>query len=532
MKLMDEDLGTERADEFATDDEENQAERVCEINDDSESDYSGHSMASDNATDNGHTIWPQSYRDSVDMYTSIVSPSFGFLRGTSLTRLGSSMRLPSKRNLASDFDSLPTKPLISDLEKVVPEKLSSRKLSLNDYDLPPQKKQSSFAQAVLNGINVLCGVGLLAAPFAVKEGGWLSLSLILLFAVIACDTGILLQKCLDSSPGLRTYPDIGQAAFGKPGRQMIAIILYMELYAACVEYTIMMGDNLSSLFPNTNMYIAGMHLNSNQLFAITSTLIILPTVWLRNLSLLAYISVGGVLITGLVMLCLVWIGVVDNVGFHRSGTALDLANLPVSVGIYGFCYAGHSVFPNIYSSMKEPSQFPWVLIISFFFGWVLNTGIAVCGYLMFGDSVKSQFTLNMPKQLVASKVSLWTTVVIPMTKYALTLTPVALSLEELIPSAQLQTYSVSIVIRTILVISTLVVALTVPFFASLMSLVGSFLTMLVTLIFPCVCYLSILKGRLSKLKIAVCLFYITIGVVCAYAGTYSALTRIANQTNE
>ncbi|KAJ0088645.1 hypothetical protein Patl1_31841 [Pistacia atlantica] len=382
------------------------------------------------------------------------------------------------------------------------------------------------------GINVLCGVGLLAAPFAVKEGGWLSLSLILLFAVIACDTGILLQKCLDSSPGLRTYPDIGQAAFGKPGRQMIAIILYMELYAACVEYTIMMGDNLSSLFPNTNMYIAGMHLNSNQLFAITSTLIILPTVWLRNLSLLAYISVGGVLTTGLVMLCLVWIGVVDNVGFHRTGTALDLANLPVSVGIYGFCYAGHSVFPNIYSSMKEPSQFPWVLIISFFFGWVLNTGIAVSGYLMFGDSVKSQFTLNMPKQLVASKVSLWTTVVIPMTKYALTLTPVALSLEELIPSAQLQTYSVSIVIRTILVISTLVVALTVPFFASLMSLVGSFLTMLVTLIFPCVCYLSILKGRLSKLKIAVCLFYITIGVVCAYAGTYSALTRIANQTNE
>lgn len=51
-----------------------------------------------------------------------------------------------------------------------------------------------------------------------------------------------------------------------------------------------------------------------------------------------------------------------------------------------------------------------------------------------------------------------------MTKYALTLTPVALSLEELIPPSQLQTYRVSIVIRTILVISTLVVALTIPFF--------------------------------------------------------------------
>lgn len=51
-----------------------------------------------------------------------------------------------------------------------------------------------------------------------------------------------------------------------------------------------------------------------------------------------------------------------------------------------------------------------------------------------------------------------------MSKYALTLTPVALSLEELMPSGQHQTYIVSIVIRTVLVISTLVVALTIPFF--------------------------------------------------------------------
>lgn len=55
-------------------------------------------------------------------------------------------------------------------------------------------------------------------------------------------------------------------------------------------------------------------------------------------------------------------------------------------------------------------------------------------------------------------------VVNPLSKYALTLTPVALSLEELLPSAQLKSHWVSVVIRTILVASTLVVALTVPFF--------------------------------------------------------------------
>jgi vesicular inhibitory amino acid transporter len=74
-------------------------------------------------------------------------------------------------------------------------------------------------------------------------------------------------------------------------------------------------------------------------------------------------SGGGVVASILVVLCLLWVGVVDQVGFHQSGTALDLANLSVTIGIFGFTYSGHSVFPNIYTSMKEPAKFPSVLII-------------------------------------------------------------------------------------------------------------------------------------------------------------------------
>lgn len=59
----------------------------------------------------------------------------------------------------------------------------------------------------------------------------------------------------------------------------------------------------------------------------------------------------------------------------------------------------------------------------------------------------------------------WFQVIITVSKYALTLTPIALSVEELVPSmTQFRSYGVSIIIRTALVISTLVVAMTVPFF--------------------------------------------------------------------
>lgn len=73
------------------------------------------------------------------------------------------------------------------------------------------------------GINVLCGVGILSTPYAVKEGGWVGLSILVMFGVLSFYTGMLLRYCLDSQSELETYPDIGQAAFGRFGRIAISV---------------------------------------------------------------------------------------------------------------------------------------------------------------------------------------------------------------------------------------------------------------------------------------------------------------------
>lgn len=73
-------------------------------------------------------------------------------------------------------------------------------------------------------------------------------------------------------------------------------------------------------------------------------------------------AAGGVIASVLVVFCLFWIGLIDDVGIHSKGTPLNLATLPVSIGLYGYCYSGHGVFPNIYTSMAKPSQFPAVLL--------------------------------------------------------------------------------------------------------------------------------------------------------------------------
>ncbi|KAK7357020.1 hypothetical protein VNO80_16301 [Phaseolus coccineus] len=374
--------------------------------------------------------WPQSYRQSIDLYSSVPSPNIGFLGTPSLSRLSSSFLSTSltRRHTPEALPSV-SKPLLQEPEDEQHQRrsshtllppLSSRKSSLIKKDSKVShevpSRHCTFGQAVLNGINVLCGVGILSTPYAAKEGGWFGLSVLVLFAIISFYTGLLLRSCLDSDPELETYPDIGQAAFGTTGRIAISIVLYVELYACCIEYIILEGDNLSSLFPNARLNLGGIELDSHTLFAVITALAVLPTVWLRDLSILSYISAGGVVASILVVLCLLWVGV-DEVGFPSKGTPLNLATFPVAVGLYGYCYSGHAVFPNIYTSMANQNQFPGVLLACFGICTLLYAGAAVMGYTMFGEAILSQFTLNLPQELVATKIAVWTTVVNPFTKY-------------------------------------------------------------------------------------------------------------------
>ncbi|KAF7726981.1 hypothetical protein EC973_008176 [Apophysomyces ossiformis] len=93
-------------------------------------------------------------------------------------------------------------------------------------------RRSTFIQSVFNSINLLVGIGILALPLAFRYAGWIMGSVILLFCVVATNyTAKILGRCLESYPGLITYGDIGEAAFGERGRIFIGGIFLVELIA-------------------------------------------------------------------------------------------------------------------------------------------------------------------------------------------------------------------------------------------------------------------------------------------------------------
>lgn len=496
-------------------------------------DYTAENISRIEKEEGNESVEEEEYKDYDNEYGGTPPPNIGFLNSQTSSFF---------RNFPNDFSSL-IKPLVPNHHH---NNSSNNNVIMSDQDYYRQsshsllllkeidenddiKPTSSYGQAVLNGMNILCGVGLLSTVNAVKQGGWLSLIILLAFAVLAYYTGILLRRCVDSKPGAKTYPDIGGAAFGYKGKLLISIVLYVELYVSCVEYIILESDTLSSLFPGAELNIAGYHLGSKVVFAIVTALIVLPTAWLRDLSLLSYVSAGGVVATIIVVACLCWVGIIDDVGFkNEGGVLINWSGIPFAVGLYGYCYAGHAVFPNLYCSLKNRSQYPSVLFTSFLFTTIMFGGTAIVGYLMFGSSSLSEFTLNMPNTLIASKIAVCTTVVNPICKYALTLMPISVSIEELIPK-NMRSRSYSITIRTALVLSSLLVALTVPFFDLVMAFAGSALAMFVTLIFPCVCFISIARDKLTCTQMSMCILIIAVGVVSAVVGTYSSLSKIIHE---
>lgn len=112
--------------------------------------------------------------------------------------------------------------------------------------------------------------------------------------------------------------------------------------------------------------------------------------------------------------------------------------------------------------------------------------------------------------------------------YAISMTPVAFCLEELLPlhPAAPSFQTASLLIRTALVVSTVAVALLVPFFGYVMAFIGSFLSMTVSVMLPCACYLRLMGKNVTVLERLVCHIAIVFGFVCAVAGTYSSVRGI------
>ncbi|TFK30607.1 hypothetical protein FA15DRAFT_662607 [Coprinopsis marcescibilis] len=403
--------------------------------------------------------------------------------------------------------------------------------------------RSTYGQTMFNSIAILLGIGMLSEPLAFAYAGWgAGTFLIISYAFVACYTGKILARIIIADPRLRSYSDIGRKAFGPRATVFISGMFCLELFAVTVVLVTLYADSLHSLAPQY----------SENVYKLMGLVILIPTVFMP-LSVLSYTSILGTISTVMLLVVIfidglskkeapgsLWDPAPTNLGYE------SLNKLGLAFGLFMAGFSGHAVIPSLARDMADPSRFDEMIDRAFIIATVIYTAIGAAGYMMFGDSVSDEISidlLNTPGYSpLLNRMCLWLLVISPLSKFGLNTQPLNTTIEillgidtpnfgspeELVSKPDALSISphgshiklkktLGVIQRVTLTVLSVVVSIAVPEFSSMMAFLGSFSAFMLSIVGPVIAKVTI-ERRCGVWDGII----IISGIVMAIWGTFSA----------
>lgn len=378
---------------------------------------------------------------------------------------------------------------------------------------------------------------MLSLPLALSYGGWLiGLTFFFASALATSYTAKLLAKCIDVDKSLVTFADIAYVSFGQRARVIVSLLFTLELMAACVALVILFADSLDLLITGWGTLT----------WKLVCGLILIPLSFtpMRHLS---FTSILGILCCILIVVVVFADGILKR---HALGSLhepaethlfpKDWRTLPLAFGLLMAPWGGHSVFPNIYRDMRHAWKYTKAVNITYIFTCFLESALAIAGYLMFGEKVRDEVSANIcmtkgyPRWI--SILMVVAIAIVPLTKVPLNARPIISTLEiflgldarsmpgssTLSGSSNLTRGILRITIRVSVPVVLVLLAIAVPSFDRVMSLLGSMACFSICVILPCAFHLKIFGKEVSMKQRALDWTLIAISSILGIAGTICA----------
>ncbi|KAF9173891.1 hypothetical protein BGX21_001176 [Mortierella sp. AD011] len=424
------------------------------------------------------------------------------------------------------------------LHEVDVESVSSGSLG-DAYANAPAGKATNF-QAYVNVVSVLAGAGTLGLPSALSDAGWVGLIILALASAMAIYSNQKLIKCLyyDGRTRLSEYPDIAQAAFGLPGRIVVAFFYNSIALGGPVLYLILTGTNIHDLASSV-----GCNITIKQWIIIAAAVMVVPIILTKTMREVAFLSVFGALSTTIVVVIVMIssiinskdIGLVTKPNGNLEPIYHDIAvprNLPLALATFAFSYGGNVIFPHVEESMKNKRAWNKIILWGTLTVTLLYFMCSASGYAVYGDIVQSPIYLNLPggatRTISTIIITLHVLLAIPLflTTFNLQVES-ALKLESRGFSRRVE-FLYRAIIRTLSMVLVATIALFFPYFGQMMSLLGALSDGMLTFVFPVVFYLKLFGlKKVHKLELFVMLLVILVGTAGAAVGTVDAIKELA-----
>lgn len=403
--------------------------------------------------------------------------------------------------------------------------------------------QAPTILALWNMINMtFSSSSALAMPYAISLGGFAALLLILVVGFFDAVTSVLLIDCLyEISPKSRlrkrvraSYADIGADVWGPMGGRLVDFTTVGLSYCSCVLLVMVLGSSMRDLFSD----LVAMSL---QEWCLLGALALLLTVFIKKLSLLAWLSMLAVLAVFIIVFIFLGFSLGDSNSWELGNIpSFDLNTFPISLGIILFSYCGHTVFPGIEGSMQEPKKYKKVSHWAFSSVTIMKFLVGLFCCLSFGTNTQAIVILNLSAShaSILSKIATGLVIINVYFSYPLNMFVVSGTLDILLlprfPACYKERrYNLLwvLVTRVFLVFSTLGIALAVPHFGLLMGIFGSVFGVCITLVFPCLFHLQIKWNKLRWYNKAFEVFIVLFGIASGILGLIYSSIALKNVVN-
>ncbi|XP_073231557.1 vesicular inhibitory amino acid transporter-like [Porites lutea] len=381
-------------------------------------------------------------------------------------------------------------------------------------------------KATMNLLNYIEGVGLLAMSYSIKKGGITAVISLFLLPIITWYAGKVLAESLYESDDKKgkirvrsTWKEIGDAIYPKYAGKIVAWNQDIGFVVVAVSYLILCGSLTSHALPTVPL--------SQTSWTCFAALLILPTMFLKSYSQIAWLSTISIVAIGLTTAITVWYGV-KNIENWDPSTLLfwDFEGVFISLGIALSSYDVSEIIPSVEKSMKNKSDFGKALASALAVSVVIKVIIAVFGFLTFGSKTDEAIVNNFPvgPLNITASISL---VISSLLSIILCLRPVCESLDESTFFSEI-TSDISntirnIIIRVSLVVITLAIAIFLPHYALIAALMGSFQTVFSAFWIPLLVHLKAKYHELSRLRICADVTLLVFTSACSVLGIYFSI---------
>ncbi|CAH3193825.1 unnamed protein product [Porites evermanni] len=403
----------------------------------------------------------------------------------------------TKATHSKGYHLLRSNPTLADKLDEPPESITEEDSA---EDEAPTTDKSPLWKAVVNLMSDIEGTGLLALPYVIAQSGLVAIAAMAVVPFIAFYTGTILIDCLydknDTGERVRVrsnYKQLGEACSPRFGGTTVSAIQLVDLFLLASLYLVLCASLSTGIFPDLPL--------SDKVWMLIAAALGLPTLFVKNLSQVAWMSLLSVIALMIAVVSVLAYGIAHESSWTpREILVWNIDEVPVSLAIIIFSCLCHPVLPGVEASMENKSKYRTMLALSYFFVAIVKVVFSVCAFLSFSSHIQDVIVNSLPVGVIRSLVNAFLLLNV-FFSYPFRVITIIQTIEESVSpdsfSCKIPDLVWFIGIRVSTNFLTLLPAILIPHFALFMAFISSLTGSAIAFILPVIFHLVIKQHELK-----------------------------------